>query len=115
MENRADDPLRDGVAIPSVMEKTAAGAPAQDRVQVCQPASFCMSEITWALLGVPPVGVGLGLAPGLGEGLGLGLAEVLVAVEPAAAAWPPHPASRPQQAARVRSRIFDPIILGLPL
>jgi hypothetical protein len=104
------------------MEKFAAGAPAQERTQVCQPVSFWMSEIIWALLGVPPVGVGLGLAPGLGEGLGLGLAELFVAVEPAAAAWPPHPASRPNVATKTkvkmarlgRSSFFSVFISGEP-
>jgi hypothetical protein len=39
-ENLAEDPLTDGVATPVAMEKTAAGAPAQERTQVCQPVSF---------------------------------------------------------------------------
>jgi hypothetical protein len=82
------------------MEKTAAGAPAQERVQVCQPVSFCIFAMVWALLGAPVTGVGLGL--GLVPGLGLGLAEVFVAVEPAAAAWPPHPEIRHNVAAKTR-------------
>jgi hypothetical protein len=69
------------------MEKTAAGAPAQESTQVCHPVSFCMSGITWALLGVPPVGVGLGLAPGLGAGF-----APLAVADDDDAILPPHPA-----------------------
>jgi len=87
-ENRSDEPLSYGEAIPCVMEKTAAGAPAQESTQVCHPVSFCMSEITWALLGV-----GLGLAPGLGAGL-----ELLAVVDDEDAILPPHPASIAQTA-----------------
>jgi|SoimicMinimDraft_3_1059731.scaffolds.fasta_scaffold111042_2 hypothetical protein len=102
MENLADDPLREGEAIPSVMEKTAAGAPAQERTQVCQPVSFCIPAMVWALLGAPLVGVGLGLAPGLGEGVGPGLEEALVGVEPEAAVCPPHPANRTNMATKIK-------------
>jgi hypothetical protein len=119
MENLADDPLREGVAIPSVMEKTAAGAPAQERTQVCQPVSFCIFAMIWALLGAPDpgVGLGLGLAPGLGEGVGPGLEEALVAVEPEALVCPPHPANAAQTAkvktTRLgRSSFFSSFILG---
>jgi hypothetical protein len=111
-ENLSDDPLNDGEAIPCVMEKTAAGAPAQLSTHVCQPVSFCMSEITCALLGVPPVGVGLGLAPGLGAGF----AAFAVAVDDDAI-LPPHPAIA-VEAARVkttrlgRNRFFNFSILG---
>jgi hypothetical protein len=116
MENLADDPLKEGVVIPSVMEKTAAGAPAQERTQVCQPVSFCMPAMVWALLGapVPGVGLGLGLAPGLGDGL----EEVLVAVELEAADCPPHPASRTNMATKIkmarlgRSSFFSFFISG---
>jgi hypothetical protein len=112
-ENRSDDPLSDGEAIPCVMEKTAAGAPAQESTQVCHPVSFCMSEITWALLGVPPVGVGLGLAPGLGAGAAL----FATGVDDEDAILPPHPAIA-IEAARVkttrlgRSRFFSFSIRG---
>jgi len=88
------------------MEKTAAGAPAQESTQVCHPVSFCMSEITWALLGAPLVGVGLGLAPGLGAGFALAV------VDDEDAILPPHPAIT-VEAARVkttrlgRSRFFS--------
>ena len=112
--NLAEDPLSDGDAIPSVMEKTAAGAPAQERTQVCHPVSFCMSGITWALLGVvPPVGVGLGLAPGLGAGF----APFAMDVEDEDAILPPHPVNA-AQAARVkttrlgRSSFFSSFIWG---
>jgi len=94
------------------MEKTAAGAPAQERVQVCHPVSFCMSEITCALLGAPPIGVGLGLAPGLGAGF----AALAVAADDDAM-LPPHPAIA-IEAARVkttrlgRSSFFSVFILG---
>jgi hypothetical protein len=117
-ENLSDDPLRDGEAIPCVMENTAAGAPAQESTHVCHPVSFSMSEITWALLGVPPLGVGLGLAPGLGEGVGPGLEEALVAEEPDAAVCPPHPASRTNMATNIkiarlgRSSFFSVCIFG---
>jgi hypothetical protein len=95
------------------MEKTAAGAPAQESTQVCHPVSFCMSEITWALLGVPPVGVGLGLAPGLGAGVAL----LATGVDDEDAILPPHPAIA-IEAARVkttrlgRSRFFSFSIRG---
>jgi hypothetical protein len=94
------------------MEKTAAGAPAQESTQVCHPVSFCMSEITWALLGAPLVGVGLGLAPGLGAGF-----APLAVVEDEDAILPPHPAIT-VEAARVkttrlgRNRFFIFSILG---
>jgi hypothetical protein len=119
MENLADDPLREGVTIPSVMEKTAAGAPAQESTQVCQPVSFCIFAMVWALLGAPDpgVGLGLGLAPGLGEGVGPGLEEALVAVEPEALVCPPHPANAAQTAkvktTRLgRSSFFSSFISG---
>jgi hypothetical protein len=79
------------------MEKTAAGAPAQESTQVCHPVSFCMSGITWALLGVPLVGVGLGLAPGLGVGF-----APLAVVDDEDAILPPHPAIA-IEAARVKT------------
>jgi hypothetical protein len=114
MENLADDPLREGEAIPSVMEKTAAGAPAQVRTQVCQPVSFCIPAMVWALLGAPVPGVGLGL----GEGVGPGLDEALIAGEPEAAVCPPHPASRTNMATKIkmarlgRSSFFSLFISG---
>jgi hypothetical protein len=117
MENLVDDPLREGVAIPSVMEKTAAGAPAQERTQVCQPVSFCIPAMVWALLGAPVPGVGLGLAPGVGEGLGPGLEEASVA-ELEAVVCPPHPASRTNMATKIkmarlgRSSFFSFFISG---
>jgi hypothetical protein len=92
------------------MEKTAAGAPAQESTQVCHPVSFCMSEITWALLGAPLVGVGL--APGLGVGF-----APLAVVDDEDAILPPHPAIT-VEAARVkttrlgRSRFFSFCIWG---
>jgi hypothetical protein len=108
-ENLAEDPLSDGDATPVAMEKTAAGAPAQERTQVCHPVSFCMSGITWALVGAPLVGVGL--APGAGfDASGVG-------PDDAVADFPPHPASA-TQAARVkttrlgRSSFFTSFILG---
>jgi hypothetical protein len=91
------------------MEKTADGAPAQESTHVCHPVSFCMSGITWALLGVPPVGVGLGL--------GAGFAPFAIGVEEEDAVLPPHPANA-AQAARVnttrlgRSSFFSFSILG---
>jgi hypothetical protein len=112
-ENRSDDPLSDGEAMPWVREKFAAGAPAQESTQVCHPVSFCMSEITWALLGAPPVGVGLGLALGLGAGLAL----FATGVDDGAATLPPHPAIA-IEAARLnstrlgRSSFFSFFILG---
>ncbi|MGZ7057217.1 MAG: hypothetical protein ACXVK3_16975, partial [Candidatus Angelobacter sp.] len=78
------------------MEKTAAGDPAQESTQVCHPVSFCMSEITWALLGVLP-GVGLGLAPGLGAGF-----APLAVADDEDAILPPHPVNA-AQAARVKT------------
>jgi hypothetical protein len=39
-ENLAEEPLSDGDATPVAMEKTAAGAPAQESTQVCHPVSF---------------------------------------------------------------------------
>jgi len=111
-ENFVEDPLNDGDVIPWVMEKTAAGAPAQESTQVCHPVSFCMSEIIWALLGVPPVGVGLGLAPGLGAGF-----APLAVADDDEAILPPHPATA-VEAARAkttrlgRSSFFSSFILG---
>jgi hypothetical protein len=111
-ENLSDDPLSEGEAIPCAMEKTAAGAPAQLSTHVCHPVSFCISEITCALLGAPPVGVGLGLAPGLGAGFApFAVADDDDAIEP------PHPAIV-IEAARVkttrlgRSRFFNSFIWG---
>jgi len=110
-ENLAEDPLSDGDATPVAMEKTAAGAPAQERAQVCHPVSFCMSGITWALVGAPLVGVGLGLAGEPGAG------SVTVGPDDAVADFPPHPATA-AQAARVkttrlgRSSFFNSFILG---
>jgi hypothetical protein len=111
IENLADDPLREGEAIPSVMEKTAAGAPAQERTQICQPVSFCMSAMVWALLGAPVPGVGFGL------GAGPGLDEALIA-ELEAVVCPPHPASRTNMATKIkmarlgRSSFFSVFISG---
>jgi hypothetical protein len=111
-EYLSDDPVSEGDAIPCVREKTAAGAPAQESTQVCHPVSFCMLEITWALLGAPPVGVGLGLAPGLGAGF----APFAVA-DDEEAILPPHPAIA-AHAAKVkmtrlgRNRFFNFSILG---
>src|SRR6478672_6599423 len=89
------------------MEKTAAGAPAQESTQVCHPVSFCMSGITWALLGV---------LPGVGLGLGAGFAPLAVA-DGEDAILPPHPAIT-VEAARVKttrlgqSSFFSSFILG---
>ena len=109
-ENLAEDPLSDGDAIPVAMEKTAPGAPAHARTQVCHPVSLCMSGITWALGGAL-VGVGLGLAGEPGAG------SVAVGPDDAVADFPPHPATA-AQAARVkttrlgRSSFFSSFILG---
>jgi hypothetical protein len=108
-ENLAEDPLSDGDATPVAMEKTAAGAPAHARTQVCHPVSFCMSGITWALLGALLVGVGL--APGAG------FAASGVGIDDAVTDFPPHPATA-AQAAKVkttrlgRSSFFNSFILG---
>jgi hypothetical protein len=114
-ENRSDDPLNEGEAILCVREKFAAGAPAQESTQVFHPVSFCISEIIWALLGAPPVGVGVGL--GLAPGLGAGLALLATGVDDVDATLPPHPAIA-IEAARLnstrlgRSSFFSSFILG---
>jgi hypothetical protein len=92
------------------MEKFAAGAPAQERTQVCHPVSLCMSGITWALLGALP---GVGLAPGLGAGF----AALIPGAVDEFADFPPHPASAIKAAivktTRLgRSSFFSSFILG---
>jgi hypothetical protein len=79
------------------MEITAGAVPLQAATQVCHPVSFCMPEITWALLGGVPGGVGVGLALGVGVGLALGLGLVPgpeLAMLVGLADLPPQPANR---------------------
>jgi hypothetical protein len=76
------------------MEKTAAGVPVHEPKQVCQPVSFCMSEIVFALGLVVP-----------GEGDGTGAGEGDTAAFCGVVACPPHPATVAQAAKLITTRL----------